>query len=360
MEKASCMIIDNRTYHFKGTAKDIGVSMGHALGNTLAQNISHYIHKRPPGPNTLDLDKLKAEALPWIRSLPERFQHEFEGLAEGANIPLQRIAEWAYLDQYIDRGCSGFICSLGGHAWVGRNNDFYVPELWGYMTIREIENRIPTISFCMQGDVFAPTGLNRERLWLHHNYLPTWDTPRMGRPHMPGYVLLIEALETCSTISDVEDILGRYDRDGGMLLFCVDGKTDEYAIFECSSSQYFKHTPKGNWLVGTNHYRSFQVNTNSQSSLSRFARLEELLKVLYSQPGNVSLPIDLIAILADAEVEAQEQNFGTVYANIACPATRQVWHTFGGFPAASKGDWQQIEWPWKEQYTIQTHIIRSV
>ena len=343
------MIMENRTYHFKGTAKEIGISMGLALGNRLAQNISLYIRKRPSDPNILDLDKLGSEALPWMRSLPERFQDEFEGLAEGANIPLQHIAEWAYLDQYLEGGCSGFICSLDGHAWVGRNNDFYIPELWGYMMIREIENRIPTISFGMQGDVFTPTGINQERLWIHHNYLPVWDAPRMGRPHLPGYVLLTEALETCSTIKEVEDILGRYDRDGGMLLFCADGKTDEYAIFECSSSQYFKHTPKGKWLVGTNHYRAFQVNTNSQSSVSCLSRLEELLGILYTQPDNVRLPADLIAILADAEVEAQEQNFGTVYANIACPGIRQIWHTFGGFPAASKGNWQPIEWPWKEE-----------
>jgi hypothetical protein len=56
----------------------------------------------------------------------------------------------------------------------------------------------------------------------------------------------------------------------------------------------------------------------------------------------------LIAILADEKVEVQGDNFGTVYANIACPSLNQVWHTFGGFPAASKGNWQSIDWPWNE------------
>lgn len=348
MEKAYARMMGDRIYHFTGTARQIGVSIGRALGNRLAQNISLYIRKRPSTPSDLDMDKLSSEALPWIHNLPERFQHEFEGLAEGANIPLQRIAEWAYIDQYLDGGCSGFICTLDGHAWVGRNNDFFVPELWGYMMIREIENRIPTISFCMQGDVFAPTGINREGLWLHHNYLPVLDAPRMGRPHLPGYVLLTEALETCSSIREVEDLLGHYDRDGGMLLFCVEDKTDDYAIFECACSQYFKHTPKGKYLVGTNHYRAFQVNTNSQSSVARYARLEELLKALYTQPDKVSLPVDLIAILADGKVEAQEDNFGTVYANIACPGIKQVWYRLGGFPTASKGNWQAIDLPWNK------------
>jgi hypothetical protein len=294
------------------------------------------------------MDRLRSEAIPWLRSLPERFQDEFEGLAEGANLSLQRIAEWAYVDQCIQEECSGFICFLKGHAWVGRSNDFFVPELWGTMTIREIEKRIPTISFGMEGDVFAPTGINRERLWLHYNYLPVWDTPRADRLHLPGYVLLTEALETCSTIDEVEGLLGRFDRDGGMMLFAVDGKMDEFAIFECSCSQYIKRTPVENWLVGTNHYCSYQAKAHDGNSEYRYGRVEELLKALYARQDSISLPADLIAILADAGVEAQEDNYGTVYANVACPHTREVWHTFGGFPAASKGDWQRIDWPWKE------------
>jgi len=55
--------------------------------------------------------------------------------------------------------------------------------------------------------------------------------------------------------------------------------------------------------------------------------------------NNFSLPAGLIAILSDSEVEVQEDNFGTVYANIACLGIKQVRYTLGGFPAASKGKW---------------------
>ena len=85
--------------------------------------------------------------------------------------------------------------------WVGRNNDLSVPELWGYMTVREVDGRIPTISFSMQGDVFAPTGINKEKLWLHYNWLPVWDVPGGDKPHLPGYVLLPEMLETCASLA---------------------------------------------------------------------------------------------------------------------------------------------------------------
>jgi hypothetical protein len=277
-----------------------------------------------------------------------RFQEELEGMAEGANLPLQRLAEWQYVEQCVPDGCSGFICLLDGQAWVGRNNDYFVPEMWGYVTIREVEGRIPTVCFGMEGDIFNPTGINQEKLWLHYNYLPAWDAPRVDRLHLPGYVFLPEALETCSTIDEVEGLLERIDRDDGMLIFAVDGKTDEYAIFECTCRQYAKRVPEGKWLVGTNHSCIYESKEQNEDSQSRYRRLEALVGELFPGARGHHLPGDLIAILADERVEAREDDYGTVYANVACPSREEIWYTLGGYPAASKGNWQRIDWPWKD------------
>jgi hypothetical protein len=64
--------------------------------------------------------------------------------------------------------------------------------------------------------------------------------------------------------------------------------------------------------------------------------------------NNVCFPADLIAIRADGEVDVQGNNLGTVYANIACPGIKQVWYRLGGFPTASKGNWQAIDLPWNK------------
>jgi hypothetical protein len=85
------------------------------------------------------MDKLRQSALPWLWNLPKRFQDEFEGMAEGANLPIQRLAEWAYVEECEINQCSGAVCLIGNRAWVLRNNDTYVPEMWGYVTIREVE-----------------------------------------------------------------------------------------------------------------------------------------------------------------------------------------------------------------------------
>ncbi len=261
-------------------------------------------------------------------------------------MPLQRIAEWNYIESCVDDGCSGFVGRLDEHAWVARNNDMFVPGIWGHATIREVAGRIPTLCFGQDGDVFAATGINRDRLWLHHQALPTADAPRPGRPHLSGWILLTDMLETCSTIGEVAARLDEVDRDEGMLLFAVDGKSDEFAILECSCSGVAKRGSSGPWLVGTNHACALGSTAPAGSSRSRYARMEAMATELYARETRASLPEDLIAILADAGVERRCENLSTVYAAVGCPATGELWFTFGGYPAASRGEWLPVAWPW--------------
>jgi len=339
----------DRIYHFKGSPRQVGLAAGRALGDRLEQTISRYIASQPV---PKDLEKLRAGALPWLRSLPPRFQEEFEGLAEGAAIPIERLAEFDYIEECDVAQCSGAVVQFDGRAWVARNNDAYVPELWGYVTIREVDGRIPTIGFSMEGDIFTPTGINQEKLWLHYNYLPAWDKPSPAKLHYPAYVFLTEALERCRSIRDVEALLDATGRDGGMLLFAVDGKTNEAALFECTCSTYYKRQPADGWIVGTNHFCACEDRTLGDAdskplgTLSRYRRMEALVQPLAAAPDPPDLPAGLIRVLADDGIERREQRIVTVYSNVACPATGELWYTFGGYPAASKGNWQRLEWPW--------------
>jgi hypothetical protein len=346
----------DRIQRYKGTPYEIGLAAGRALGPRLERTIDHYLARREPG---IDQVKLHQGALPWLRRLPKRFQDEYEGMAEGAGIPLQKLAEWTYVEECEGHRCSGAIGLFDGRAWVARNNDTFVPEVWGYVTIREIDGRIPTIGFSMEGDVFAPTGINREKLWLHTNFLSAWDEPSPGKRHYPGYVLLTEALEVCRTLDEVEAFLKESHRDGGMMLFAVDGKTNEFAIFECLSSKHFRREPSEGWIVGTNHFcacedRTLGEDEGSVNTVKRFRRMSHMLEDLYAAPKAANLPTDLIRVLADDGIERRGtelrrgEELVTAYANVACPATGEIWYTFGGFPAASAGNWQRLEWPWAD------------
>jgi hypothetical protein len=153
---------------------------------------------------------------------------------------------------------------------------------------------------------------------------------------------------------DVEKILDATDRDGGMLLFVVDGKSNEVALFDCMCSKYARREPSDGWIVGTNHYCGFEDLTLGNAdkaplgTLSRFSRMENLMQRLSASQTRPNLPADLIRILADDEIERRDKKVMTVYSNVACPNTGEIWYIFGGYPAASQGNWQRLEWPWAD------------
>jgi hypothetical protein len=345
----------HRIRYLKGTPQEIGYAMGQALGGKLEENITRYIREYGDADAKfrIDIDKLQQGALSWLKGLPQRFQEEFSGIAEGAQVPLQRVAEWFFIEQCAILRCSSVVSILNGHAWVARNNDTVAPGMWGFVSIREVEDRIATICFGREGDVFVPTGINREKLWLHYNYLPVGDNLAPDKPHLPPFVFMMQALETCRSIEDVESLLHQIQRSDGMMLFVVDGKKDEFVIFECGHNIHYRREPKEERIVGTNHYCMCEdpegpLEEGHLTTLSRFRRLETLVAPLCNPESSVKLPLALIQILADDEIERRDKTFATVYSNVACPYTGEIWYTFGGYPAASNGNWQQLAWPWTD------------
>ncbi len=340
-----------RISHLKGTPFEIGQTMGRALGSKMEANIEHYLQGRASFGSSFNAQQWRSGALPWLRSLPPRFVEEFEGLAQGSGLPLQRLAEWAYLEIYLSAGCSGAIVRLNGQLWVARNNDIFVPDMWGYVTIREVTGRIPAISFGLEGDVFTPTGINAEKLWLHYNYLPARDAPDGTQPFLPPYAFVVEALETCRTLPEVEALLGHVQRDSGMLLFAVDGKDNSFAVYECACASFLRRQDNRGWLVGTNHYSitpdaPAPGSSGPLSTLRRYERLEQLVAGLVPQEIHGSPVKELIRILADDGIESRKGQIVTAYSNVACPGMQEIWYTFGGYPSASQGNWQRLEWPW--------------
>jgi len=341
----------DRIYHLKGSPFEIGYAMGRALGAKLEANIERYIRARVSHDVLFYEEQCESRALPWLLDLPPRFQEEFKGLAQGAQLPLERLAEWAYLEVFLSGRCSGVLIIIDHQAWVARNNDIFVPDMWGYVTIREVPGRISTVSFGLEGDVFTPTGVNREKLWLHYNYVPAWDAPTEEVAYLPCYAFMVEALETCRTLQDLEALLGRIQRDDGMLLFAIDGKSGAYAIYECGCVDFYKRESSQGWLVGTNHYcihpKAPPLSASGLlSTASRYQRLEVLAERLAAQAGHDSPVKDLIQILSDDGIEARNGEIVTAYSNVACPGRQEIWYTFGGYPSASHGNWQKLGWPW--------------
>ena len=336
---------NDRLLKLAGTPFEVGKQLGEHLGHTLAENIHHYLKNGPLKFGNLRTDLLQKGAMRWLDSLPQRFQEEMRGLSEGSGVSLQQIAEWGYADADIQTGCSAFLLSTDQGCWVGRNNDLWTPELWGFVIQCAVKGRLGTLTFGMQAEIFAATGLNQTGLWLHYNWLPTFDSP--GLNSWTPYVLLTEMLETCKTIDEVELVLNSTTRTGGMLIFAVhhDGNGPEGAMFECTCQRVSRQNLGERFIAGTNHYQTIATPQAAESyapdSVRRLDAIESQIRILSEQPSTS----ELVAILADPRVEQHLDDYGTVYANLYNHQQKAIWFTFGGYPAASHGRWRQIHWP---------------
>ena len=214
-----------------------GVRLGESLGRSFGAYLEDYLAARILAAKNCTKSS-ETHAVAWINALPQHICDRFRGLSKGSGIPFERIAYWGYLEIALSQGCSSIICRSKGKVWIGHNNDTFVPELWGYITVLAIKGRIPTMYFGLAGDIWATAGINKAKLWLHVDHLRVTDRPDNGKVILPTYGFIVEALETCETIDDVRSLLNKIDRTEGMILIAADGKTDEAAIFECSCSKW--------------------------------------------------------------------------------------------------------------------------
>jgi len=215
----------------------------------------------------------------------------------------------------------------------------------GYAIQRAIPGRLSTLIFGMRGEIFAATGINQAGLWLHYNWLPSFDTPKADA--WTPYVLMSEMLETCQTINEVEQVLQSTTRTGSMLIFALQNQPGETtgALLECACQRVARQDLQEGFLAGTNHYQMlptpFPAVEYAPQSVQRLAAMQEQLVNISQSPE----ARDLIAVLANPQIEQHQEDYGTVYANLYNPTQKTIWFTFGGYPAASQGQWLQIAWP---------------
>lgn len=331
---------------FKGKSKDIGISIGKSIGGKRFQKNINKMIKTVHNSYGIDFEKLEKESMLWLESIPSDYQEELEGVSLGSGCSIEKIAQWYYSSMCIDGGCTSFITKIDNLWWVGRNNDYLLPKLWGHVNIIEVDGKIPVMLFGLEGDIFSGTGFNKEKLWIHYNWLPVWDIPLKSKEQIAPFIFIRRALERCKSIDDVEMLLQNKIRDGGMNLFVIDGENNEIAVFECTCKNYKKRLIEGSYIAGANHYCAIKVpdkfNFDFEDSINRQSSLE---KLLLEKKDKISTE-NMIDILADSSVEQNNNLSGTVYSNITCPSKNLIWFAYDGFPAASKSNWKKVEWDW--------------
>ena len=255
---------------------EIGFAAGRALGAKIEETINHYIASLE---NSSDMEKLHAGALPWLRGLPQRFQEECEGIAEGQTFRCNALRNGRILKNARRNKCSSAVYLFRKSGSL-RLHAIMTPMCQSYGAMQPSGQLTGTLqrsaSLCrgMSLRQLASTGKD-------YGYTPTFCPSRISLLRVSHTSLvtcfLTEALELCRNLNDVEAFLNATDRDGGMLLFAVDGKTNRAVLFDCMCSKHYQRELTNGWLVGTNHYCACKDETltddeSSVSTVDRFRR----------------------------------------------------------------------------------------
>lgn len=328
---------------YSGTPYEIGLAIGRELGNAYLETQDELLEAFGPVDGSRRA-ALMAAAAQWLSRLSPHYRDEFLGVASALGCPAERLV-LSYVADDGPGGCTSFISLIDGRPWIGRNNDFVPAGRWNHVTVRDIPGRQSTMLFGLPGDAFSGTGINREGLWLHYNWLPPLDPPGGRKPALEPFVFLREALETCRSLDDIEQLLSQVDRLGGMALFAVCGPTGECALFECSCSRHAATKDFETSVAAANHYCRLEGNRLEDAPVHSRLRQGRAESLLERTPGS-SLPHDFMAILADPAIEQTGPDSGTVYSLVADLCSKEIWFAADAVPSASRGTWDRVEWPW--------------
>ena len=229
----------------QGDPMSIGRAHGEAVAGFLAEALDRYVSGFVDT-GMANRDDLSSRGATWLAEIPQRYRQELEGLASGTGVPVETLAGSIVASAYPTFACTSVLYFADPHWWIAHNDDWYDfgSHTWTGAVVRAVDGRIPHLTFGHLGDICAVVGVNRERLWLHMNgFWAREGRPGGTKPVLPYVLVIREALEVCRCLDDVEELLDRFDRDGGMALYAVDGKTEEAALFECDLSTAVRRDP---------------------------------------------------------------------------------------------------------------------
>ena len=371
--------------HLPAALEEAGFTYGRACAHMLEPpRLAAYLQAMSAitGTHATDLPHFAAR---WAATLPAHYQLQMAAFAAGAHASLTDVQQWLYADiaapsrrdvnalthasTLINQSgpmCSGVVTfDESFNPWTARNCDWHEPTLsrGTCAVFHRAPHRIPCVAMGLMGDIDADTGMNAERLWLHMHTLLAHDEPRAGVSCISWLFWMREALETCSSLAELERFITTTDRDRGVMLFASDGKTGDAAIYECTRSTFRRIDPwtlaSNRVLIATNHCQHKHPRdtdetgaplpprvSTSNGTVSRYNRLTQILS--HAHPDH--LPDDLCEVLADARVEMRTATPGstlrTIYSAVADPARSQAWFASSACPAASMGTWRHLRLAW--------------
>ena len=198
---------------------------------------------------------LKYKAKRISASLPGRFLKEIKGVSEGSGVPEDAIITISlFYDVGMAMGCAGLLMRGEDGAIIhARNNDWFEGEEIGKLTVVVRHNAtgcnsVTHTDFPLWMGV--ETGYNDKGLAFSE------ETYGIKEPNPKGFSIVFlarMALESCSTLDEVYQLLDRYQVIGGYGTVWSDRDEGRGAVVELTPTAYAVKELQGSMLWNLNH-----------------------------------------------------------------------------------------------------------
>lgn len=248
------------------------------------------------------------------RRVPEHYQQELRGIAEGSGIPLEDVVFSAVFMEIASTYCTAILSRTGRGLLHGRNLDFEPIFLGRYPVVVEYNppGKFRCLSFSVLGYSGVFTGLNERGLSVSLN-------SAIGRGNRakdtPVTYMVRQLLEDKSTLAGIEESIRGYYAETGWVLAVGSAAENDGALFDVCLDGLAK-TPLGDrkHLYALNMYvdpAMIRRNTpvfvgGSHYNCARREAIEDYLR------QNADFTLDnMVELLANADFAGYRNFIGT-------------------------------------------------
>ena len=168
--------------------------------------------------------------------IPERYQREMEGLADGSGVDLQKLRWMLVVSELTERYCSAFAvfgkATGNGKLYHGRNLDWMMDagvQDDAALILYEPDGYVPFVSAGYFGMTGVLSGMNMEGISISQIGAITKDGSFTGVPLM---VMLRRILEESKDLNTATDLITKSKRTVGYNYVVSDGKAMAARAFE--------------------------------------------------------------------------------------------------------------------------------
>ncbi|HPO14880.1 MAG TPA: C45 family autoproteolytic acyltransferase/hydrolase [Candidatus Hydrogenedentes bacterium] len=242
-EKGYLELVDGTwVLHLKGSPYEMGYQHGALAREQVRRAMARVDNLLQEAQDEVGLPRFFSEfllgseyrlCLPYI---PERYQREMEGLADGAGVDLQKLRWMLVVSELTERYCSAFAvfgkATGNGKLYHGRNFDWMMEaglQEDAGLILYEPDGYIPFASAGYFGTVGVLSGMNMEGISISQIGAINKDGSFRGVPLM---VMLRRILEEAKDLDKVTDIIANSKRTVGYNYVVADGKAMAARAYE--------------------------------------------------------------------------------------------------------------------------------